>query len=373
MAEEGDSGEKTEAPTGKRSSEARSQGMVGQSAELSQVVGMIAAFYALCSIAPFLWQDILNIVRGAFTSRYTHEPLTVPVLRTQFYGLLVTILPKLFSIVSFAAMFGAGCTVIQTRGLFSLAMLRPKFHMLNPLAGIKRIFSTANMFSFGKQLMKLAIIGPLAYSTFFTFIPTFLGMMDLPLTQLLPLTADMAGTIFKQIMKYLLILALIDLGWQRWRHSKRMKMSKQEVKDEKKSVEGDEGSRRRIIAIGLQRARERMLKNVPKADVVVTNPNHIAVALSYSAEPGSAPKVVAKGQNHLAERIKEIARRNGVPVLERKPLARALFKTVEVGQEIPHELFKAVAEILAYVYRLKGRNPLRGRTNTKPKPAPRRN
>jgi len=132
-----------------------------------------------------------------------------------------------------------------------------------------------------------------------------------------------------------------------------MKQSKQEIKDEKKSSEGDETIRRKILQIGMIRARERMMSNVKTADVVVTNPTHFAVALKYDATPGVAPMVVAKGQGHVALRIRELAKRHGVPVIERKPLARALFKAVEVGQEIPYELFRAVAEILAYVYRLK--------------------
>jgi len=361
--EEGDAGEKTEGPTGKRASHARSQGMVGQSVELSQVIGMTAAFNALCYITPWLWQDILTIVRGAFSSEYFHEQFTIPILRTHFYGLLFVILPKLLLILFIAAFFGAGTTAIQTKFLFSWALIRPKLRSISPLAGIKRIFSIANLVNLGKHFLKLVIIAPIAYSAYFHFVPTFLGMMDIPISQLLPLTADMASTVFSSIMKWLLLLAIVDLCWQKWRTKKRLMMSKQEHKDERKATDGDEGSRKRIQAIGLQRARDRMLKNVAKADVVVTNPTHIAVALSYSAEPGSAPKVIAKGKDHLAERIKDIARKHGVPVIERKPLARALFATVEVDKEIPYELFKAVAEILAYVYRLKGKTPLKKRAN----------
>ena len=159
-------------------------------------------------------------------------------------------------------------------------------------------------------------------------------------------------------MSFLFVLGILDLIWQKYNTKRQQKMSKQEVKDEKKSVEGDEQTKRKIVQIGMRRARDRMLANVPLADVVVTNPTHFAVALSYTNETG-APRVIAKGKNHLAQRIKKIAKENGVPVVERKPLARALFKSVEVGHEIPYELFKAVAELLAYVYRLKGKIPAR--------------
>ena len=362
--EEGDAGDKTEGPTGKRASHARQQGMVGQSVELSQVIGMTAAFNALCYITPWLWQDIIAIVKGAFTSEFFHQAFTIPILRSHFYGLLYVILPKLLLILAIAAVFGAGSTAIQTNFLFSWNLIKPKMKSISPLAGIKRIFSVGNLVNLGKHLLKLSIIAPIAYSAYFTFVPTFLGMMDIPTSQLLPMTADMASTVFSKIMKWLLVLGIADLIWQKWRTKKRLMMSKQEHKDERKATDGDEGSRKRIISIGLQRARDRMLKNVAKADVVVTNPTHIAVALSYSAEPGTAPKVIAKGKDHLAERIKTIARKHGIPVVERKPLARALFATVEVDKEIPYELFKAVAEILAYVYRLKGKTPLKKRSNT---------
>jgi flagellar biosynthetic protein FlhB len=361
--EEGDSGDKTEGPTGKRAGHARSQGMVGQSTELSQVIGMTAAFHALCYITPWLWQDIINLVKGAFSSEYFHEAFTLPILRTHFYGILFLVLPKLFLILSIAAFFGAGATAVQTNFLFSWTLIKPKMKSISPLAGLKRIFSVGNVVNMGKHLLKLAIIGPIAYSAYFTFVPAFLGMMDIPISQMLPMTANMASTVFARIMKWLLVLAIADLIWQKWRTKKKLMMSKQEHKDERKATDGDEGSRKRILAIGLQRARDRMLKNVAKADVVVTNPTHIAVALSYSAVPGSAPRVVAKGKDHLAERIKDIARKHGIPVVERKPLARALFATVEVDKEIPYELFKAVAEILAYVYRLKGKTMVKKRSN----------
>ena len=367
--DEGDSGEKTEAPTGKRASHARTQGMTGQSPEFSQVIGMFAAFYALCYIAPHLWRTVELLLRGAFTSRYMSEPITIPILQTQFLGLLYVLLPKLFLLLFIAAFFGAGSMLIQTKFNFQPSLLKPKLRSIAPLAGIKRIFSAANLFNLTKQLIKLCIIAPVAYSAFMQFVPSFLKMMDIPLLQLMPLTATMADSLFKEIMKYLFIIACADVAWNKWRTRKRLMMSKQEIKEERKAQDGDESSRRRILQLGMARIRERMMKNVPKADVVVTNPTHIAVALSYSAEPGSAPKVVAKGKGHVAERIKEIARRHGVPVIERKPLARALFKVVEVDQEIPLELFKAVAEILAYVYRLKGKNPLKNRKARKPAPA----
>ncbi|MFN8388890.1 MAG: EscU/YscU/HrcU family type III secretion system export apparatus switch protein [Bdellovibrionota bacterium] len=368
FGEEGDGGEKTESPSGRRVSQSRQQGMVARSAELSQVVGMTAAFYGLRYIMPSLWQDIRQIMQGAFTSRFSHDTLTVPVLTTQFYGLLFVLVPKLLLMLVIAAVAGAGCTALQTNFLWSPSLLKPRFNMINPLAGFQRILSLNNAINFGKQLLKLAIIGPIAYAAYIGFVPGFLRMMDIPIQQLLPLTADMASSVFIDIMKYLFFLGIIDYAWNRHRVNKKLMMSKQEAKDEKKANEGDETMRRRIIQIGLQRARDRMFQSIPQADVIVTNPTHIAVALAYSAEAGTAPRVIAKGKGFVAERIREIGKKHGIPIVERKPLARALFASVEVGQEIPYELFKAVAELLAYVYRLKGRNPLRKRASTRPAP-----
>jgi flagellar biosynthetic protein FlhB len=362
MAEEGDSGEKSEAPTGRRLGNARSKGMTGMSSELSAVLGMTAAFYALCEITPALWSRILLIVKASFTSELGYQAWTIPILQAKFIALIFSLLPHLLFILGLAALAGAGSTLLQTNFLWSWQLVKPKMYMINPLAGIKRIFSVRNYLNLLKQILKLAIIAPIAYSSFFTLVPKFMRLMDVPVTMLLPITAEMASTLFYSIIKLLFGLAILDALYQKYSYTKSLKMAKHEVKDEQKSVEGDEAMRRRIISIGLQRARDRMMKNVPKADVIVTNPTHIAVALSYSGQRGSAPRVLAKGQGHIAARIREIAKRHNIPIVERKPLARALYKMVEVGNEIPFELFKAVAEVLAYVYRLKGKSPIKSQT-----------
>lgn len=357
MAEE-QGGEKTEQPTPRRQNEARRDGMVGQSTELSQVLGIIAAFIAIQHVSPYLWNSLLIILRSALTSRYFTEPLTAQALHEQFIALLFLLVPQLLLILVIAAFFGAGTTAIQTKFLWSPKLFRPKFSQLNPVQGMKRIFSLNNAVNLLKSLAKLAIIAPIAYTSFFDLFPQLLALIDVPVTELLPITADMASTVFWKIIPLLFIVAVVDVIWQKTRTKKRLMMSKQEVKDERKATEGDETMRRRILAIGFQRLRQKMLQAVKTADVVVTNPTHYAVALKYDPELGGAPRVVAKGKNHLAARIREIAKANGVPVVERKPLARALYSAVEVGQEIPYELFKAVAELLAYVYRIKGRRPL---------------
>lgn len=356
---ENDTGEKTEKPTGRRLSQARTDGTVVRSIDLSHTLGLIAAFVALQSIAPRLWQDLMVVTRGGL-SWAGREELNVETLRSNFYGLLLVFLPEIMVLFVIAAFFGAGSTAVQTKFLWSNKLLKPKFSNLNPLKGLRRLFSVYNLVNLIKSIAKLGIILPVAYFAFFEIFPQLLGLMDLPITQLLPFAGTASSLIFWRIISLLVVLAILDYIWQWWSVQKKLKMTKVEVKDERKSVEGDEQTKMTIRSRALQRARQRMMQAVKTADVVVTNPTHFAVALKYDLAAGKAPRVVAKGRGHMAQRIKEMARDARVPVIERKPLARALFAAVEVGHEIPYELYAAVADLLAYVYRLKGKNPFRG-------------
>ena len=354
---ESDAGEKTEEPTDRRINHARQQGTVAKSVDLSQVLGLIAAVLALQFAGPRLWQSFVLLIKGSFTSRYSTEPWSVDILRSNFSNILTLFIPDLLLIAVVAGFVGGGVTAIQTKFLWSNKLLRPKFSQLNPISGIKRIFGAQNAVNVLKNLAKLAVISPIAYYSFFDLFPELMRLMDIPVANLLEYTGYAIDYIFWRIIALLIVLAIIDYIWQRYHTKKQLKMTKSEVKDERKSVEGDEATKRQILAKAMQRARERMMQDVPSADVVITNPTHIAVALQYDMKPGSAPKVVAKGKGFVAQRIKKIAREHGIPTVERKPLARALFKAVEVGQFIPYELYAAVAEILAYVYRIKGKMP----------------
>ncbi len=359
MAEEGDAGEKTEQPTARRLSEARKEGQVGVSNDLSSVIGMIAAFWALQYAAPYLWHDMELIVRQSFTSRYGTQAIDIPAIQAQTLEILLLIAPEILIIMFCAAFFGAGSTLIQTKFLWSWHLLRPRMMHISPLSGIQRIFSLNNSVHLLKSIFKMLIIAPMAYFAFMELLPDFIGLVNEQVAHLMPFTAEAIGSVFWKIISWLLILAVLDLVYQKWSVLRKLKMSKQEIKDERKAVEGDDAVRRKIIAIGMRRVRERMLQQVKTADVVVTNPTHIAVALSYSQDTGGAPRVVAKGKGYLADRIRQLARYHGIPIVERKSLARALYKMAEVGQEIPYELYRAVAEILAYVYRMRGKVPVK--------------
>lgn len=356
-----ENGEKTEQPTGRRVSQARSEGMVARSAELSQVLSMSTAFLMLQYVGPAIWQKLIVLCRWGLTTEYGSKPFALGDLKYHFYGLLFYLAPEILLLMIITAIVGAGSTLVQTDFLWAPKLFKPKFSHLNPINGLKRLMSLQNAFQVLKSLLKLAIIGPIAYYSFFEVFPQLLTLMEIPVTQLLPFTGVTASLVFWRIIKLLFLLAILDWIWQKYRVTKDLKMSKVEIKEEKMSTEGDERTRFRIRAKAMQRVRQRMMQNVKTADVVVTNPTHYAVALSYAMEKGSAPKVVAKGQGYMALKIREIAKEHGIPVIERKTLARALYKMVEVGKEIPYELYAAVAEILAYVYRLKGKNPFRNK------------
>ena len=356
VAEDESAGEKTEKPSGKKISQARTDGMVGQSADLSSVCSMIAAFTAFSYFANEIWTNLILLMKSAFNfgeKDYTSNFGMFSLISAPTFKLA----PQIVLVMLAAAIFGSLSTLLQTNFLWAPKLFKPKFSMLNPLSGIKRIFSVNNVIGIMKSLAKLAIIGPIGYFSFMNFFPTLMGLMTVPISQHLTLCGTVIYSSFKKIVSLLFILGVADMAWQKWRNFKKLKMTKQEVKDESKASEGDQSTKRKILSLGMQRARQRMMKDVPKADVVVTNPTHIAVALSYSGEPGTAPIVLAKGKGFVAQRIREIAKESGVPIVERKPLARALFASVEIGKEIPYELFKAVAEVLAYVYRVKGRKP----------------
>lgn len=358
MAAESETGaEKSEAPSAKRLTQARSEGQVGKSTDLSQVLGMTAAFIALQYVAPSIWEDLQILTKGSLSFETSSEPFTIDLMRTHFYGLIKLLLPEILLIVLIAAIFGAGSIALQTKFLWSNKLLKPKFSNLNPITGIKRLFGAQNAMNTFKSIAKLCIICPIAYYAFFDLFPGLLQLIDAPLQDIFPYTSYASAYIFWRVMALLLILAILDFIWQKYSTHRQLKMTKEEVKDEKKSVEGDEKTKLQIRSKALQRARDRMMQNVPTADVIVTNPTHYAVALAYHVGEHSAPTVVAKGRGHVAKRIRKMAQEHGVPVLERKPLARALYKAVEVGHTIPYELYAAVAELLAYVYKLKGRNP----------------
>jgi flagellar biosynthetic protein FlhB len=233
-------------------------------------------------------------------------------------------------------------------------VLLPKANRISPASGLKRLFSANGFVESLKSIGKVLLVGWIAYVTIRPEIPLFSLLCTRPLTGALSYSAFVAFKLVIRVWVALVFLAFLDYLFQRWNFERELRMTKQEVKEEAKETEGDPQVKARVRSVQMNLARRRMMQEVPSADVVITNPDHVAVALRYDRQKEMAPQVVAKGAGELCERIKQIAREHSVPVIERPPLARLLYKQVELGREIPVEVYRVVAEILSYVYRLKG-------------------
>ena len=252
---------------------------------------------------------------------------------------------------------GVCAHVAQFGFLFTTESLTPKMSRLSPINGLKRLFSLRSLVELAKSVLKVVTVGTAAFILIRSELHVVPGLVLSSVVDILAFTGWVAFKICLGACGALIILAALDYAYQRWEHEKNLRMTKQEVKDEYKQTEGDPKVKARIRSIQLETARRRMMEAVPEADVVITNPTHLAVALRFDGTKMAAPCVVAKGAGHVAERIKQIAAEHGVPIVENRPLARTLIKTVDIGASIPAELYKAVAQILAYVYRLKGIRP----------------
>jgi flagellar biosynthetic protein FlhB len=250
---------------------------------------------------------------------------------------------------------GLAINYLQVGFLFTLEPLQPSLEKLNPIKGIKRLFSIRSVVDVVKNLLKLVIIGFIVYVTIKREYGLFLELGDFTIYQITKVMASLTFEVGIKIAIALLVMAILDFFYQRWEHEKSLRMSPFEIKEERRQMEGDPEVKQRIKRLQMEMARRRMMHEVPKATVVITNPTHIAIALKYDSATMKAPLVVAKGKHKLAAQIKKIAQEHNIPVVEDKPLARAMFGVIEVGEEIPFNFFKAVAEILAYVYRLKGK------------------
>jgi flagellar biosynthetic protein FlhB len=270
-----------------------------------------------------------------------------------FARICMLILPDILIITGVVALVATIGVFLQTNWNKRDKWIKFRWDFVNPLKGIKRIISIHGLVNVAKAITKLSLALPIAYWALQGRVPEMVRLVHMSIADVLALTGAAMTGIFWKVMYVFFLIAAFDVVWGKFQWLKQNKMTKEEVKDERKSIEGDETMRRKMIAKGQQRLTNKLKSSVPKADVVVTNPTHYAVAIKYDRDNFAAPIVVAKGTDFMAQRIREIAAENKIPVLERKALARALYASTEVGSEIPRELFRAVAEVLAYVYRLK--------------------
>ncbi len=345
-------GEKTEEPTSKKRSDAKKKGQVGKSQEMNTAFVLLIGFFVL----KLLWEDIYANIADYTIYTYSHLMRSVDTesVTELFLGIILLLVKTAFPIMLAIMVVGLAINFYQVGLIFSTDKLEPKLSNLNPINGFGRLFSKRSLVELIKSLMKIAIIGFFLYLYLkdeIPFMPQFI-YYDLG-TSLVEISKIIFNMVF-QVIAIIMVMAVLDLAYQKWQLTQDLKMTKQEVKDEYKQMEGDPQIKGKIKQKQREMAMMRMMQEVPKADVIVTNPTHFAVALSYH-KGMSAPIVLAKGQDLVALRIKEIARQSRVPIVENKPLARALYASVEVGENVPQELYKAVAEVLAYVYRLKHR------------------
>ncbi|MBV9880920.1 MAG: EscU/YscU/HrcU family type III secretion system export apparatus switch protein [Gemmatirosa sp.] len=344
--------EKTEAPTQRRRDEAAQEGRVPRSQELTAAVLLLTSAMAINGTAPGLataLRDIMGQGLGFAGVVGMDSVGVVTLIRTLGWKTLGALAAFL------AAMAGASLAIgaVQARGVFSAKPIVPDFNRLNPAENYKRVIGSQGLAELFKNIVKLIIVGWAVWSVLAPAWPSIMALgQESPRALLEVVRAYGVGMLRTAGLAYL-ALAAADYGWQLWQHEKGLRMSKEEVKQEHKNSEGDPMVKSRMRALGRQRARQQMFKDVPKADVVLVNPIHIAVALKYDPTVAPAPYVIAVGRRKVAERIKAIAYEAGVPVVENVPLARALIAAVKLGQMIPTELYLAVAEVLAFV--MKGR------------------
>ena len=345
--------DKTEPASGKKKEDARKQGKVFRSQELNSAIALVIGMLILYFTGGAMASQMASMAREFFSGAgsYRISAANAQELATrgvvQFAFILAPVVLGV-TIVSIALNFA------QVGFLITGKPLVPDFSRLNPANGIKKIvISRRSLVELLKNILKVVVVGAVAYDALQGILAESVSMMDGDITAILSFMARGALAVGLRTGIAFLVLSVLDYLYQRFEYERDLRMTKQEVKDEGKELEGDPQVKSRVRSIQRRIAYRRMMADVPTADVVVTNPTHVAVALRYSTEKMSAPKLVAKGAELIAERIKAVAREHGVPIVEDKPLARALFQSVEVGEEIPEKLFQAVAQLLAYIYRLK--------------------
>ncbi len=354
MAEESSGQEKTEEPTTRRLQEARKKGDVLKSMEVPSAAVLLIGLLSLFLMKTYLFDKFLLVMRHYLSQLHSlaitpGNMMPLAIESMTFFALLVG---PLMAVILFTAL---GANYAQVGVLFTTEKIAPKYEKIDPIKGLQRLFSMQTLFNSFKSIAKLAIIGWVAYTVVKENVYNLLPLMDQSPLAIFIFYAKVSFWMFLKTALIIVVLAVIDWLFQRWQFMKKMKMTKQEVKEEAKNTEGDPHVKGRIRSIQMEMARKRMMAEVPEADVVITNPTRLAIAIKYDNTTMVAPQVVAKGAGAIAKRIKEIAAENDIPLMEDKPLAQALYKTVEIGEEIPANLFQAVAEILAHVYSLKNK------------------
>lgn len=346
-----DAGEKTEQPTPRRRQEAREQGQVPRSQDLTASIALLVGLVLLNLFGPGILDRMLTLVNDVGDlSDISAASLAVWVRRAAY--LTASILLPFLALLFFLTIAGA---LAQTGPVIAWKKLQPRLENISPLKGLKRIFSTDSIARALLGSLKMFLVGLVAYYSIVQQIQPLLGAATIEPIGVLHMASQLVFSLSLRMALILLILGLIDYFYQRWKLEKSLRMSKQEIKDELKRMEGDPLLKTRRRQTQMKIAMQRIGVDVPKADVVVTNPTEFAVALCYDEATMTAPRVIAKGVDFLALRIRQVAQQHHVPLVQRPPLARALYASVEVGEQVPPAYYRAVAELLAYVYQISGK------------------
>ncbi|MFA9478664.1 flagellar biosynthesis protein FlhB [Phycisphaerales bacterium AB-hyl4] len=355
MAENNTAAEKTEPPTPRKREEARREGNVPKSTDLNAACALLAATVLIYLLGQRVFGGLkvsLEVLLSGSHASNPTRPEDLGALGSFVLHILASaVLPLMIAIGAIVLMVAVG----QVGFLVTVKPITPKLSKLSPMRGIKNLTNARAAMRFVMSLGKLIAIAAVAMFLIYNDLPKILILPELSAGQAFAAATQMTFLLSIKLAVLLIILAILDFSFQRFQHERELRMSKQEVKEEMKRMEGDPLMKQRRSRVARQLAMQRTAQQVPQADVIVTNPTHLAIALKYDAESMRAPKVVAKGADFLAMRIRQIGSLHGIPIIERKPLARALYSSVDVGQEVPPEHYTAVAEIMAYVYRLSGR------------------
>ncbi|MBS1254001.1 MAG: Flagellar biosynthetic protein FlhB [Anaerolineales bacterium] len=347
--------EKTEDPTPRRREEFRQKGQVARSMELAPSLSLLAITAVLSSYGATLVAELAQVMSRSLGQSLITQDWTVGTVYQGGLSLMLTLTRLIAPILLVALAVGVATNVGQTRFLFTFHSLAPNLDRLNPIQGLGRVFSRRGLVELVKSLAKMLIIGFVVYRSLAGNLDVLAAAVDMELPAAAAALARVGMSMVLRVALLMAVLAGLDYVFQRRQFERDIRMTKHEVQEELQNIEGHPLIKSRRQRAQQQLALQRMMQDVPTADVVVTNPTHLAVALGYKAEEMDAPTVVAKGQRYIAERIVELAREHSVPVVQNIPLARALYEMAEVGQEVPMELYQAVAEVLAFVYQLRAR------------------
>lgn len=352
MPPETDTGQERTIPaTPRRREEARRRGQVAKSREVNSALMLMASLAALGLLGPRLLQAL-----GDTFGLMMATPMDAGLTGGEAPALLLFLMERFFVILApfliVMVIVALLVNVLQVGFLISGEAIQPKFERVNPLEGLKRLFSKRSLMELLKSLLKIGVVGYVCFYTIKQAVPELATLADRGISDIFHYLSEVGFRVGLRAGLVLLVIAVIDYAFQRYEYEQSIKMTVQEFKQEMRDVEGDPMIRARVRSIQREMARRRMMEQLPEAEVVVTNPTEYAVALKYDSATMSAPTVVAKGQRLIAKKIRQIAEEHGIPIVEDAPLARALFRQVEVGQVIPETVYRAVAEILAYVYRL---------------------